>query len=91
MGELADRVDRVASAEGLGMNRNAPVAFRAYGGIGDDGLDLPGQDAVAVMGESAAKIRNPRPAAVGMIRWAVGRTAACAVRRQCRWRRRCPI
>ncbi len=48
MGELADRV---ASGGGLGVNRHAPVAFRAYGGTGDDSLDLPGQDAVDAMGE----------------------------------------
>ena len=50
---------RVASAEGLGVNRHAPVALRVIGGVGDDGLDLPGQDAVDVMDAFSGDDQEP--------------------------------
>lgn len=52
---MAGRVAGVASAEGLGVNRHARAVFRAYGRVGGDDLDLPGQDAIDVMGAFIGK------------------------------------
>ena len=81
---------RVASAEGLGVNRHAPVVFRDSGGVGhEDELDILGQDVIDVMGVFRGEDQEAMTA--GRLGGPLGslETVACAARR-CRWRRGCP-
>ena len=49
----------MASAEVLGVNRHAPVAFRASVGVGNYDVELPDQDAADVMCEFNGEDQEP--------------------------------